>query len=213
MKLFSKFSVLTFLMLFIGGIQTASAGIIFESVDDINDAGDISTLGWCSSCDGRYQAFDTFTLGSDKSVTGFSVSVYTPSGYWPNDVTFSIWTIGGINTLGVEIFNQTISHTAFDETVLNSNVSVVRTDDVVGLNLLAGSYFLSFYNPEMLAINGYSSGLGNFIQINGSDVLTEDDRLGFVLYNDAVNVPEPSTLAIFALGMIGLASRRFKKQS
>jgi hypothetical protein len=27
------------------------------------------------------------------------------------------------------------------------------------------------------------------------------------------NVPEPSTLAIFALGMIGLASRRFKKQS
>jgi hypothetical protein len=28
-----------------------------------------------------------------------------------------------------------------------------------------------------------------------------------------VDVPEPSTLAIFALGMIGLASRRFKKQS
>ncbi|TWX66411.1 PEP-CTERM sorting domain-containing protein [Colwellia sp. C1TZA3] len=30
---------------------------------------------------------------------------------------------------------------------------------------------------------------------------------------DNVLVPEPSTLAIFALGMIGLASRRFKKQS
>ncbi len=29
----------------------------------------------------------------------------------------------------------------------------------------------------------------------------------------ATSVPEPSTLAIFALGMIGLASRRFKKQS
>ena len=28
-----------------------------------------------------------------------------------------------------------------------------------------------------------------------------------------IGVPEPSTLAIFALGMIGLASRRFKKQS
>jgi hypothetical protein len=39
------------------------------------------------------------------------------------------------------------------------------------------------------------------------------------LYNELNNkwlvtdVPEPSTLAIFALGMIGLASRRFKKQS
>ncbi|WP_259366878.1 PEP-CTERM sorting domain-containing protein [Colwellia sp. BRX8-7] len=31
-------------------------------------------------------------------------------------------------------------------------------------------------------------------------------------YN-TTEVPEPSTLAIFALGMIGLASRRFKKQS
>jgi hypothetical protein len=29
----------------------------------------------------------------------------------------------------------------------------------------------------------------------------------------SVSVPEPSTLAIFALGMIGLASRRFKKKS
>jgi len=29
----------------------------------------------------------------------------------------------------------------------------------------------------------------------------------------ATDVPEPSTLAIFALGMMGLASRRFKKQS
>ena len=30
-------------------------------------------------------------------------------------------------------------------------------------------------------------------------------------FSDTVNVPEPSTLVIFALGMIGLASRRFKK--
>ncbi len=40
--------------------------------------------------------------------------------------------------------------------------------------------------------------------------------VGFQLYRlspNTSNVPEPSTLAIFALGMIGLASRRFKKQS
>jgi len=34
-----------------------------------------------------------------------------------------------------------------------------------------------------------------------------------VLVRNASPVPEPSTLAIFALGMMGLASRRFKKQS
>jgi hypothetical protein len=34
-----------------------------------------------------------------------------------------------------------------------------------------------------------------------------------VSFNVVTSVPEPSTLVIFALGMIGLASRRFKKQS
>jgi hypothetical protein len=36
---------------------------------------------------------------------------------------------------------------------------------------------------------------------------------GVALVRSSISVPEPSTLAIFALGMIGLASHRFKKQS
>ena len=42
------------------------------------------------------------------------------------------------------------------------------------------------------------------------------DGMGWFLVRESqrqTQVPEPSTLAIFALGMIGLASRRFKKQS
>lgn len=39
------------------------------------------------------------------------------------------------------------------------------------------------------------------------------DYVNFSLQGDLIQqVPEPSTLAIFALGIIGLASRRFKKQ-
>jgi hypothetical protein len=38
-------------------------------------------------------------------------------------------------------------------------------------------------------------------------------RLGPATSKAHLDVPEPSTLAIFALGMIGLASRRFKQQS
>jgi hypothetical protein len=37
--------------------------------------------------------------------------------------------------------------------------------------------------------------------------------VGAYMVREINSVPEPSTLAIFALGMIGLASRRFKKQS
>ena len=35
----------------------------------------------------------------------------------------------------------------------------------------------------------------------------------YAVWERSVNVPEPSTLAVFALGMIGLALRRFKTQS
>ncbi len=40
------------------------------------------------------------------------------------------------------------------------------------------------------------------------------DEIDVIIYDgiQSVPVPEPSTLAIFALGIIGLASRRFKKQ-
>jgi hypothetical protein len=43
---------------------------------------------------------------------------------------------------------------------------------------------------------------------DGSSVLSGKDNCPAV-----VEVPEPSTLAIFALGVMGLALRRFKKQS
>jgi hypothetical protein len=48
---------------------------------------------------------------------------------------------------------------------------------------------------------------------NYSNLLSKSSQASSVLVRSVTDVPEPSTLAIFALGMIGLASRRFKKQS
>jgi len=55
----------------------------------------------------------------------------------------------------------------------------------------------------------------NLSSVTFSATAGTDDRW-FALDNIVVNaasVPEPSTLAIFALGMMGLVSRRFKKKS
>jgi|TARA_R110001599_G_C12224724_1_gene657593 hypothetical protein len=64
----------------------------------------------------------------------------------------------------------------------------------LGLNGTLHSYSSNDYSSSLLASN-----------------LPRLDGLTYV--GNSVDVPEPSTLAIFALGMIGLASRRFKKQS
>ena len=63
---------------------------------------------------------------------------------------------------------------------------------------------------------GYFSNVGNGFWRGDSWGWSQgdpDERVGTYLTRTVVHVPEPSTLAIFALGMIGLASRRFKKQS
>jgi len=53
-----------------------------------------------------------------------------------------------------------------------------------------------------------------FANANSFKIKNIDNNVPYQMIDSTtVNVPEPSTLAIFALGMIGLASRRFKKQS
>lgn len=71
---------------------------------------------------------------------------------------------------------------------------------------------------------GYSGGDGGFIGGGGGSFNSGYDQyaLAGVGYGngsltierlDIVDVPEPSTVAVFALGLLGLASRKFKKQA
>ena len=75
-----------------------------------------------------------------------------------------------------------------------------------------GSGGVSSSNQGYASQNGVYEGSVNIL---GSTSFTQFQLLELETFTfaPAIDVPEPSTLAIFALGMIGLASRRFKKQS
>jgi hypothetical protein len=75
-----------------------------------------------------------------------------------------------------------------------------------GIDTINGSSLDFDISSNLLANGGF--GLGFFDRDND----LRADYFGRVKSLSVVNVPEPSTLTIFALGMIGLASRRFKKQ-
>jgi hypothetical protein len=93
-------------------------------------------------------------------------------------------------------------------------------DDVVVEGFLGGisqgvdSFHTTTSPLAPFAVEGATNLLGVGIDeltirlFNGRDFPMMDN----IVLNDAVQVPEPSTLAIFALGMLGLASRRMKKQ-
>jgi len=66
--------------------------------------------------------------------------------------------------------------------------------------------------PNTVNFTSYASRSFSVVQLN----TTTDEAFhlnGVITSLNAVSVPEPSTLAIFALGIMGLASRRFKKVS
>jgi hypothetical protein len=80
-------------------------------------------------------------------------------------------------------------------------------DNVNGLAL--GSQDLDVTNIVRGWVNGTSE--NNGFVVYGAERAYQG--AGFDNARLQVEVPEPSTIAIFALGIIGLASRRFKKQS
>ena len=72
-----------------------------------------------------------------------------------------------------------------------------------------------FNNPSLITATGFSAGT-ELLVLDGSDSNGYNNSwlANFQITTDSPtgDVPEPSTLAIFALGIIGLATRRFKKK-
>ncbi len=70
------------------------------------------------------------------------------------------------------------------------------------------SYSHTWYDESTFTLSGQAAIIADW---NGASIEVGSSTQLSVSQGQAI--PEPSTLAIFALGMIGLASRRFKKSS
>jgi hypothetical protein len=102
-------------------------------------------------------------------------------------------------------------------------ITTSLADNLAGLNTNDGSLLGNFNFAKATGLNTYTGEIHNnaftarYVRF---DIYTSHGGdnsfagLSEIRFDGALaSVPEPSTLAIFALGMIGLASRRFKKKS
>ena len=73
-----------------------------------------------------------------------------------------------------------------------------------------------FWRMLFLSIEVSNFSISGCNEVTGGTTLVTNNGVVFIAYERTGNsqeVPEPSTLAIFALGIMGLAARRFKKQA
>lgn len=98
----------------------------------------------------------------------------------------------------------------------SNNSLYVNDGDLLAIVLSSESALPAYYNWWGNTFNPYARGEGLQSNDNGQTWNEADSRgfdFHFWTYVNPVEVSEPSTLAILALGLMGLASRRFKKQS
>jgi hypothetical protein len=176
-----------------------SAAVLFQSIPDLT--ANPLTNAWCSSCGGEFRVFDTFTLSSGSVIQSISFNVQT-SYYFPTSVDVSIWSMSG-SLPGSQLLGQNFAPASFVSVVNNPNDTSTVTVNVGSWALAAGTYDISFYNPQNLGVPGYGGGSGLLYQ--QGEGFHAGHSAGFVLDGVAAVVPEPSTWAMMFIGFMGLA--------
>ena len=198
-----KFFLASILLTILGG--TAQAGLITTTFQGGNE--------------NEGAMFDLSVFDSDIILTGVDL-------YFADLGTTTIEVYSRIGTYeGFE--GSSVGWTVLSSTFVGStNSSGTPTFlDLTDFGLLANTtYGMYFYSTNHAVDIEYTNGdnvYTNAVVSIKAGVGINDFHSGVyqsrtwngTLYYDTTDVPEPSTFAIFAFGMIGLASRRFKKQS
>lgn len=197
----------------------ANAGLI---VDQSFDSSNI--IGGANFSQGSSSIFDDFSLSNAANLEQISMwGGYWTTGVQPSSFDFRIQIRSSTNVSDV-IYDTLITASNVTDTGFNHNNSssadILKFDfDVTGLSLNVGSYFIGVSSQNNPGTSFYwqrsdnSSFNGGIASFSSNLPTGSSGNHTLAISESSAQVPEPSTLAIFALGMIGLASRRFKKQS
>jgi hypothetical protein len=203
-------------------LQAAVAGLML-SLCNLANAGLITTSNDLTS---NYTNYDlvtfnelSFTDGTNitNQYNAFGLNVTPSLNYRANS--------GFVNANGAGLYNYGTSPWttpfSFDFTSTVEAMGfyiVMNTDQNVTFEALLNGSVVESYNEtwgdccSTMSFRGFTGGIYDSMRVTMVSGNNNAMELDNVYFSNTTDVPEPSTLAIFALGIIGLSVRRFKKQ-
>jgi hypothetical protein len=192
----------------IAGFLSFSAhadSILYQSILDFHS--DPNSNSVCSSCAGTSQAYAGLTLANNSDVSGviFNVSEWPlwEGVYGPVNITVSIFSAGQLEQA---LWSQTFAPKDYSGTTQAHADPVIWSVTLgwTGLQLGAGAYQISFFNPNNLQLPTYDTGQELGFAVLGSPTA----------YNRIAAVPAPLAgaglpgLVVAITGLIAYRRRR-----
>lgn len=168
---------------------------------------------WCSSCHGSYQVFDQFKLTDNSYISQIDALLTFFGASSLSSLQYAIFDISREN----QLYSRTFALSDLTSISLPGwhhpayNVSAFFND----LTLASGTYNLSIIGDASFITGWYQSDItvdGKSFQTMGTSGTGHDQAFRIIGNQISAEVPEPATVALFGLGLLGFVTLRRKSE-